>query len=172
MSFDAVVSPDGAVVVPGAGERIWQLGNIFTVKAGASTTRGAYTLLEQECAGAPPPRHVHEHEEEAFYVLDGTLDLYLGDDVVEVHPGSFCLVPRGTVHTFRSTSVTPARVLVVLSPPGFERFFVACEQRFPEIGGMPDPAEAGAALTAMAPEHGLRVVGPPPPPRSETTPAV
>ena len=162
MSFDTIAAPGGAVVAPGDGERIWQLGNIFTVKATPAHTHGAYTLLEQVCAGAPPPRHVHENEEEAFYVLDGTLDLHLGNEVVSVAPGSFCLVPRGVVHTFRSTSDDPARVLVVLSPSGFERFFVACEQRFPETAGMPDPEEAGAALATMAPEYGLRVVGSPP----------
>lgn len=162
MSFEAMISPEARVVAPGEGRRIWQLGNIFTMKATAEQTRRSYTLLEQECAGAPPPRHVHEHDEEAFYVLEGTLDLFLGDDVVPVVPGSFCLVPRGLAHTFRSTSEKPARMLVILSPPGFETFFDACEQRFPEHAGMPEPAEAGAVLTAMAPDFGLRIVGPPP----------
>lgn len=156
MSFGATV------LNPGEGQGIWQLGNEFTLKATGEHTRGAYALLEQVCAGAPPPRHVHEDEEEAFYVLEGSLDIHIGDEVIAAEAGSFCLVPRGTVHTFRSTGPRPARMLVVLSPPGFERFFVECEQRFPQAGGIPAPEEAGPALTDIASGYGLTIVGPPP----------
>lgn len=156
MSFDTVVFG------PGEGQGIWQLGNRFTVKATGEQTRGAYTLLEQTCAGAPPPRHIHDDEEEAFYVLSGTLDVHVGDDVIEAAAGSFCLVPRGIEHTFVSTGREPARMLVVLSPPGFERFFAECERRFPEANGMPSPDDVGPVLTDLAGSHGLRIVGPPP----------
>lgn len=49
----------------------------------------------------------------------------------------------------------------MLSLPGFEQFFEACEQRFPEADGMPTPDIAGPALTELADAHGLRIVGPP-----------
>lgn len=156
------MSSDAVVLGPGQGAPIWQLGNEFTVKATAEQTGGTYSLLEQVCAGAPPPLHVHDHEEEAFYVLDGTVDLYLGDDVVKAEAGSFCLIPRGVAHTFRSTSEIPARMLVVLSPPGLERFFEAVEQRFPQGSGLPAPEVAGPALGELAGGYGLRIVGPPP----------
>lgn len=150
------------VLGPGEGDGVWQLGNEFTLKAGPEHTAGAYTLLEQTCGGAPPPLHVHDHEEEAFYVLEGSLDVHLGEEVVRAGAGSFCLVPRGTVHSFRSVGEVPARMLVLLSPPGFERFFAAVEQRFPRAAGMPDPAQVGPALGEMAGAYGLRIVGPPP----------
>lgn len=156
------MSFEPTVVAAGQGQAIWQLGNRFELKASAEHTRGAYSLLEQVCAGAPPPLHVHDHEEEAFYLLEGTVDLRLGDTVTTVEAGGFCLIPRGTPHTFTSTSASPARLLVVLSPPGFERFFAEVEQRFPEADGMPTPDLAGPALTEMAPRYGLRLVGPPP----------
>lgn len=156
MSFHPIV------LDPGRGQGIWQLGNRFTVKATGEQTGGAYSLLEQVCAGAPPPRHVHEHEEEAFYVLDGTLEVHIGDQVVRATSGSFCLVPRGVEHTLISTGPEPARTLLLLSPPGFERFFEACERRFPEADGMPTPDVAGPALAGLAQACGLRIVGPPP----------
>lgn len=156
------MSFDPTVLAPGAGVGIWQLGNEFTVKATGAETAGAYTLLEQVCTGAPPPLHVHDGEEEAFYVLEGSLELHLGDDVSAVEAGSFCLVPRGTVHSFRSTSERPARLLVLLSPPGFERFFARCEERFPRASGIPDPSVVGPVLGELAADHGLRIVGPPP----------
>lgn len=156
MSFEPVV------LASGQGQAVWQLGNQFTLKVASEDTRGGYSLLEQVCAGAPAPVHVHDHEEEAFYVLDGSLELHLGDTVTAVEAGSFCLVPRGTPHTFKSTGASPARLLVVLSPPGFERFFADVEERFPEADGMPTPDVVGPALMEMAPRYGLRVVGPPP----------
>lgn len=156
MSFESVV------VAPGHGQAIWQLGNRFTLKVAADQTQGAYSLLEQVCAGAPAPVHVHDHEEEAFYILEGSIQLYLGDAVTTAEAGSFCLVPRGTPHTFESTGASPARMLVIISPPGLERFFAEVEERFPEADGMPTPDVAGPALTEMAQRYGLRLVGPPP----------
>lgn len=156
------MSFDPTVLAPGEGAGIWQLGNEFTVKATGQHTNEAYTLLEQTCAGAPPPMHIHDHEEEAFYVLAGSLDVHVGEEIVAAEAGSFCLIPRGTAHSFRSTGPTPARMLVLLSPPGFERFFAECEERFPRASGMPAPDVVGPALMELASDHALRIVGPPP----------
>lgn len=150
------------VLQPGEGEAIWQLGNRFTLKAVGEQTRGHFAILEQVCAGAPPPMHVHENEEEAFYLLAGSVDLYVGDDVHSVDAGAFCLVPRGTPHTFITTSAEPARMLVVVSPPGFEQFFAAVERQFPEANGMPAAEDVGPALTDIAAKYGCHIVGPPP----------
>lgn len=150
------------VLQPGEGQAIWQLGNRFTLKAASDETHGRYAILDQICAGAPPPMHVHENEEEAFYLLEGSLDLYLGDEVHQVQAGAFCLVPRGTPHSFTSTSTDPARILVVVSPSGFEQFFAEVEDQFPEANGMPAPDQVGPALDELAAKYGLQIVGPPP----------
>ena len=156
------MTSNATMLQAGEGRSIWQLGNRFTVKSASEQTQGRYALLEQVCAGAPPPMHVHDNEEEAFYVLSGTLDLYVGDDVHQVEAGTFCLVPRGTRHSFVSTSVEPARMLVVLSPAGFEQFFAEVENRFPEADGIPSPDVVGPALGELASRYGLQIVGPPP----------
>lgn len=156
------MSGNATMLEPGEGRAIWQLGNRFTVKAASEETQGRYALLEQVCAGAPPPMHVHDNEEEAFYLLTGTLDLYVADDVQRVEAGAFCLIPRGTPHSFVSTSAEPARMLVVVSPGGFEQFFAEVEKRFPEAEGMPTPDVAGPALGELASRFGLQIVGPPP----------
>lgn len=153
---------EATVLRPGEGQAIWQLGNQFTVKAAGEQTDGRYTILEQICAGAPPPMHIHDNEEEAFYLVAGSIDLYVGDDVHKVEAGAFCLVPRGVRHSFVSTSPEPARMLVLVSPAGFERFFLEVEQRFPEAGGLPAPDEVVPVLGEMASRYGLRIVGPPP----------
>lgn len=146
----------------GEGQKIWQLGNQFTVKAAGEHTGDRYSLLEQVCSGAPAPMHVHDNEEEAFYVTEGSIDLYVGDEVHRADAGAFCLVPRGMPHSFLSTSPHPARLLLLVSPPGFEQFFLDVEKRFPEAGGLPGPDEVGPALGELAPRYGLRIVGPPP----------
>ncbi len=147
------------VLRAGEGRTIWQLGNHFTVKAAGENTLGHFAMLEQICDGAPAPMHVHENEEEAFYVLDGSVDLYLGDEVHHVDAGAFCLVPRGTPHTFTSTSAEPARMLVLVSPSGFEKFFAEVEQHFPESDGMPAPEQVGPTLTAIAAKQPERRCG-------------
>jgi mannose-6-phosphate isomerase-like protein (cupin superfamily) len=150
------------VLQPGEGEAIWQLGNQFTVKAAGDRTGGRFALLEQVCAGMPPPMHIHEADDEAFYVLAGSVDLHVGDEVHHAEAGAFCFVPAGVTHSFLSTSAEPARLLLVVSPPGFEQFFAEVQRRFPEAEGVPDPAAAGPVLAELAAQYGLQIVGPPP----------
>ena len=153
---------NATVLPPGEGQSIWQLGNLLTVKATGEQSQGRFALLEQVAAGAPPPMHIHAADDEAFYVLDGSVDLYVGDDVLRAEAGAFCLVPAGTPHSFVSTSSSPARLLLIVSPAGFEQFFAEVERRFPEAGGMPTPEEAGPVLAELAAQYGLQIVGPPP----------
>jgi hypothetical protein len=65
-------SSAGYVLCNGDGEGIWFLGTLMTVKAGREQTRGGFTLIEQiSPPGFAAPPHVHDAEEEAFYVLEG-----------------------------------------------------------------------------------------------------
>ncbi len=101
----------------GAGSALPLVG---TLKASSEQTRGAFEVIELTGAGGPPP-HVHREREEAFYVLEGSVQFVLGDDTVEAGQGSFVFVPCGIRHGFR---VTPgARALVFISPAGLEGFF-------------------------------------------------
>jgi hypothetical protein len=81
-------SPGGYVLSNGDGEGIWFLGTLMTVKAGREQTRGGFTLIEQKSPpGFAAPPHVHEAEEEAFYVLEGQLQVTCGDQMwSERHP--------------------------------------------------------------------------------------
>jgi mannose-6-phosphate isomerase-like protein (cupin superfamily) len=69
-------------------------------------------------------------------VLQGTLTLRLGDDVVEVPAGSYGVVPPGNVHTFANSSDGTVRALNLMAPGGFEQYLK-------EVGraGTTDPAE-------------------------------
>jgi mannose-6-phosphate isomerase-like protein (cupin superfamily) len=105
---------------PGGGEGA-EFGSVrFAIKAGLEDTRGAYSLLEASGAVFATP-HVHHDREEAFYVLEGHVTFLAGTDRIEGAAGSFVLVPRETMHAFRSDG--EARLVIIHSPGGFERFF-------------------------------------------------
>ena len=62
------------------------------------------------------PLHVHDQDDEAWYVLEGTLGFRLGADVVEAGPGAAVLARRGTAHTYWNAGAGPARYLLVMTP--------------------------------------------------------
>src|SRR5687768_7612626 len=114
----------GYAVDAGEGERIWIVGDTMTLKATGASTDGSLVLLENlTTPGGGPPPHIHTHEDEFWYVLDGTFDIRIGDEVHSVGPGGFAYAPRGTLHNFRNTAETPSRVLVGFTPGGMEGFF-------------------------------------------------
>ncbi len=72
-------------------------------------------------AGEMPPLRVHPDTDEGFYVVDGELSLLLPGREVHLEAGAFQLAPRGVPHTYR-VGATPAQVLRLSYPAGFERF--------------------------------------------------
>jgi quercetin dioxygenase-like cupin family protein len=143
MSFDH----RAIVLDTGEGKTISVLGNPYTYKAVKEDTRGAYALIEHTVEGDGPPPHIHTTEEEAFYVLDGELNVIVGERTVTATAGAFVLVPRGTVHTYSRAGTTLAKILVIISPAGFERFFE-------EIAGPPDLDK----IKTLAPKYNLEIV--------------
>jgi mannose-6-phosphate isomerase-like protein (cupin superfamily) len=86
---------------------------------------GGFSLVEHPM---PPralaaPLHRHNREDEYSYVLEGRMGALLGDDVLEAGPGDLVFKPRGQWHTFWNAGEEPARILEIISPAGFERFF-------------------------------------------------
>ena len=69
------------------------------------------------------PIHRHTREDEYSFVLEGRLGALLGDDVVEAGPGDLVFKPRDQWHTFWNAGDEPCRILEILSPGGFERYF-------------------------------------------------
>lgn len=94
------------------------------ILADAATTGGSLGAVESRLpVGASPPRHVHHAEDEAFYVLGGSLTVACGEERFRAEPGSFVYLPRELAHTFRVVGVRPARLLIIMVPAGFEDFF-------------------------------------------------
>ena len=144
------------VVGPGEGLAIQgPAGGPLTFKARGEQTDAALTLFENVIApGDGPPFHRHAGEDESWYVLEGELRFRLGDDVASAAAGSFVFVPRGTPHCFQNVGADPARIIVIFTPSGMERFF----DRFAALPAGPVDPDAFRGIGA---EVGMDVVGPP-----------
>jgi quercetin dioxygenase-like cupin family protein len=95
----------------------------ITYHADSTDTGGQFALLEMDAKpGVEPPLHVHRHEDELFYVLEGELKVYRGAEEITLNPGDSGFLPRNVPHTFKIVSPR-ARFLVYLTPGGFEAYF-------------------------------------------------
>jgi mannose-6-phosphate isomerase-like protein (cupin superfamily) len=115
------------------------------VKATAATTAGVLSVMESVIRQGPP-RHVRTHEDECFYVLDGTVAGTCGDEAFEAGPRSFVFLPRGLAHTFRAAQ-GEARVLLIAVPGGIEHYF-----------GEINNADSVAEQERIGAKYGIRVV--------------
>jgi mannose-6-phosphate isomerase-like protein (cupin superfamily) len=91
----------------------------------AEAADGRFSLVEHPMSakGLAAPLHRHNREDEYSFVLEGRMGALLGDDVVYAEPGDLVYKPRGQWHTFWNAGDGPARILEIISPAGFERFF-------------------------------------------------
>ena len=115
----------GIVVLPGEGKSV-QLGGLGVVfKMLAADTGGTFAVVEHpiEPGTLAAPPHRHQNEDEASYILEGNVTIEIGDEVIFATPGTLVFKPRGIFHTFWNQGETRARVLEIISPAGFEKYF-------------------------------------------------
>ena len=114
---DRQVGSAPIVVAPGEGH---VLGNVEFLARTADTPRFNFSIIEI-VSGRELEAHVHEGEDDAFYILDGELTFFFGEEEVVGRPGTFVLVPPGVEHGFRNDGTTPVRMLNIHAPGGFDR---------------------------------------------------
>jgi mannose-6-phosphate isomerase-like protein (cupin superfamily) len=90
------------------------------------STDSSFVVAEWQDEGGPvgpprliAPRHVHHNDDEAWYVLEGTLRVQSGENEIEAPAGSAVLVPRGTPHTFWNPGPGRVRYLLIMTPNVF-----------------------------------------------------
>ena len=130
----------------GEGRSIWLLGDLYTFKL----TGEALSVTELTAFPQNGPPHIHQREDESFWVLDGA------------GQGAFVHIPKGMLHTYNNTSSTPGRMIVLLTPGGFERLWEELgEEPATQLTTRP-PVDAGMIekLIALAPTYHLQI--PPP----------
>lgn len=128
------------VVPPGegrAGGLAPGVGVVF--KIDGEDTGGALSIVEHPFAvGALVPPHIHTLEDECSIVLEGEIGFRSNDREVVLGPGGYIVKPRGEVHAMWNAGSTPARMIEIISPAGFERFFRELSDL--TAVGAPDPA--------------------------------
>lgn len=118
-------SAEAVVVRPGEGQTFrWGPKGTIRIIAGGSTTDQSFSIVESiEPPESGAPLHVHHGEAEAFYILDGSVELTCGTQTVTAKAGDFVYTPKDVPHKFVVAGDKPARMLMLFSRPGFERFF-------------------------------------------------
>lgn len=148
-----------SIVPPGAGERLAVVGDIYTYLSTGADTDGKFALMHGVIfPDAGPPPHTHANEDEAFYVLKGTVAIYDDGERTEAKPGTWIRLPRGTRHWFRNESDEPVEMLIHVAPAGLEEFFRGVGTPWDSDERPPLPTEEDIKkLKAKAPEFGLNI---------------
>lgn len=138
----------GSPVVRAAETLTGELGVVgarFIMEGGPS--EGRFSIVEHPIVprGLAAPVHIHTREDEFSFVLEGRWRFMLGSEVVYADPGDLVYKPRHIWHTFWNATDRPARLLEIISPAGFEQFFVELDEL---LKNDPDNTEAAAALAA------------------------
>ena len=113
------------VVQPGDGRLARLAGGVGVVfKIDGEDSGGTLSIVEHPFeVGALVPPHVHTLEDEFSIVLEGEIGFRSEDQEVVLGPGGYIVKPRGEVHAMWNAGSTPARMIEVISPAGFEGFF-------------------------------------------------
>jgi quercetin dioxygenase-like cupin family protein len=146
----------------GEGEQMWFAGGgVFTWKATAAETGGAFLLLEDRIArGKTTPLHLHPNEDEAIYVIEGEMLVHVEGEEHRVGPGGLFVAPRGVPHAFMVTSET-AHVLALQTPGTGEAFYRDAGE---PAGEETDASRADFARLREVAERSesIQLLGPPP----------
>lgn len=139
------------IVTPDQGTSVWAMGIHVTVRFTSKDTDGAYSVFEDVVSpGAGPPLHTHTKEDETMFVLEGELEVTLGEQIATVRPGTFVHMPRGVPHCFKNVTDRTAKMLLSYTPGGFEQWFL--DIGTPAINASADPA------SSLAPDDIKRAV--------------
>ena len=113
------------IVGPADGEHVTlqTIGVRFMIPGADTGSRLSLVEHPMPARGLAAPLHRHNREDEYSFVLEGRMGALLGDEVVEAGPGDLVYKPRNQWHTFWNAGDEPCRILEIISPAGFERFF-------------------------------------------------
>jgi quercetin dioxygenase-like cupin family protein len=158
MTVDNTISRSPLHRAAGTGAMYLGPGDVYRFLVTGADTAGAYFAMEAIVApGGGPPPHIHRHEDETFYVVEGECGILLGKEWITVGAGDFVNVPRGTVHCFENQGTEAMRMILTFTPAGIEKFFEeTLERTLDPTAGTPDDVDAIAArYVAAAPRYGI-----------------
>lgn len=147
----------------GEGEQLWFAGGgVFTLKASAEETGGAFILLEDRMVrGKTTPLHMHPNEDEAVYVLEGELLVDIEGEQHRVGQGGFFVAPRGVPHAWMVTSET-AHILALQTPGTGEAFYRALTEPVRSAADASRPPNWARLREVAERSESIELLGPPP----------
>ncbi len=150
---------ESSALLPGVGKTVALGGH--TVRFLHRAANSGYSLIEWMAPPAipGPPPHIHRVTDEGFYVLEGAFGFQAGERTIHGPSGTYVFIPRGLVHTYWNQGPTPARLLILISPPGFEQYFEELSEGLAATG---DSTEAAMRIRkALSAKYDIEVMGPP-----------
>jgi quercetin dioxygenase-like cupin family protein len=137
----------------GKGRVLSVLGERVTLKLTGEDSDGSCAAVEISTPPqVGPPLHVHQREDEAFYVLEGMYEIRVGGRVIPAPPGTFAFLPRGIPHRYTNVGYRTGRLFVTITPAGFEGFFEELSVLGPDA-----PVDRGR-LEAIGRKYGLEIL--------------
>ena len=149
-------------VAEGEGKMLWVADELITFKASGEDTGGAYSLTDSVVpSGGVAPPHVHHREDEAFWVLEGELEVQVGENTFRAGVGSFVHLPKDVQHSYQNVGTGPARFLTLMVPGGLEKFFEEIGKPATDLSSPPPLEEKDVdELLAVAPKYGVEILLP------------
>jgi len=125
LATDSAKATRAVIVRSSEGQTLrWGPAGTVRILAGAASTDRSFSIVEcVESPGSGAPLHVHHGEAEAFFILEGEVELTCGDQTVKAQAGDFVYTPRDVPHKYCVLGNKSARLLLIFSRPGFENFF-------------------------------------------------
>jgi quercetin dioxygenase-like cupin family protein len=122
---DDKVHQQPVVVLPNSGEQLNIAGSQTFHKVKSSATNSTFSVMEFVTLPAKGVAlHVHEREDELVYLLEGEIEVTLGNQKMKAVPGVMALLPRGIPHGFTNIGNKPSRLLDTILPGQFDNYFV------------------------------------------------
>ena len=163
-----MIKPSAPIILDSRqGRALWHLGALLSFKALSEETGGQYWALEGLAdKHMAVPLHAHSQEEEIWFVLEGEIAFYLGEEVRIGGPGTFVYIPRNVPHTFQVRSETARWFGFGLSGNLDQWFFETGEPAQaltlpPQPAGPPSEAAVNAIVASLK-AYGTETLGPPP----------
>jgi quercetin dioxygenase-like cupin family protein len=145
------------ILCAGEGERYVQLGTAIIFKSLSHETSGAALMWENETPpGAMVPPHMHQIEDEFIYLVNGEMEVTIGEATHTVRPGDLVKMPRGVPHAIRSTGPGMTKSFWTVVPAGKMESFFRALAALP-ADQPPDPA----VFARLFADHDLVLLPPP-----------
>ena len=154
--------PSAMHVTEREGKMLWVVDELMTFKATGEDTGGAYSLTDSVVpSGGGPRPHIHHREDEAFWVLEGELEVMVGESTFKASAGSFVHLPKDIPHSYENIGLGPARFITLIVPAGLERFFEEVGKPGSDVSSPPPFGEEDIdKVLAIAPKYGAEILLP------------